>query len=86
MCATAAAAVVLAPLLSSIIDTRKLPKKRCLMASNSASPSATLLPVTNRAVNFLLAGARVKTAPSTRRGRSAGRTPPTRTTWSAPPS
>ena len=84
--ATAAAAVVLLPLLSSITETRKLAKNRLWMETNKACPAAILLPPTKMAVFFLSLGARVKMAPSTIAPTFSGVNPPWPMTWSAPPS
>ena len=59
MRATAAAAVVFAPLLSSMTDTRNPPWKRRLTAASNASPAARSPPPRKRAEFFLCAGPRV---------------------------
>jgi hypothetical protein len=74
--ATAAAAVVLLPLLSSITETRKSAKNFFWIALTSACPSARLLPPTNMAVYFLSLGERVKMVPSTNAPTVSGVTPP----------
>ena len=74
--ATAAAAVVFDPLLSSITDTRKPAKNFLRTASSSASPAAMSLPPMKIAVNFLSFGARVKIVPSTSPPTLRGSTPP----------
>ncbi len=60
---TAAAAVVLAPLASSITDTRIGPKNVRFTSSSSVSPAATLEPPMKIAVCFSSSGPRVKIAP-----------------------
>ena len=74
--ATAAAAVVFEPLLSSITETRKFEKNFLRTAFSKASPAAKLLPPTNSAVCFLSFGARVKIAPSTNAPTLSGVMPP----------
>ena len=57
--ATAAAAVVLQPLASSMTETRKSPKNCFRTAANTASARARSLPPTRIAVRRLCLGARV---------------------------
>ena len=63
--ATAAAAVVLLPLLSNITETLNPEKKQSCIVLNNFCPARMSLPPTNIAVFFLSLGARVKMAPST---------------------
>ena len=74
--ATAAAAVVLLPLLSSMTDTRKSAKNTFCTASSSFSPATISLPPINRAVFFFSFGLRVKMAPSTSARTFSGVQPP----------
>ena len=73
---TAAAAVVLQPLGSSMTETRKGPKKALLAASSRLSASGMREPPTKRAVFFRSFGPRVKTAPWTSPWTSASATAP----------
>ena len=84
--ATMAAAVVLLPLLSSMIDTRKLLKNFFLTAFTNSWPASRLLPLMKIAVKRFSLGGRVKIAPSTKAPTFSGVTPPYPWTWSAPPS
>ena len=80
--ATAAAAVVFEPSESSMIDGLNGLKNSFCAASNTASPSRTLDPPTQKAVLARPSGPRGKIAPCTTSARLSGVTSPYPTTTS----